>query len=664
VTNGVRPLSFTLLSGGLPPGLFLESDGVVSGETTSLVSTTAIVQATDLLGRSTTRSVNVAITSSELIVPPPKVTNVLCASPTAVTFDLLVVAGASYTVERSVDCLTWTTFLTTNAATDLFSLRVPIDAACAFFRVRCPGALAPPAPHPLTVTPTRSTNTFVTAQLDEFGGAIHLTNTAGYVFALNVPAGALDRPETITMTDINQLGGLPLSGGLLAAVDLQPEGVVFSTPVRLDIVAPANLNATNAIGFNARNDGSQLALQPTFNTNRTVSLYLWHFSLAGAGQGTASDAQAQVQNAPDDPMSAYTQQTAATLQACRADPNCDVQSISGELCVTYRNMADNVVLPKLKAAVTDDSAIDDALGTWLRWLREAELLGLQDGGLSAGAAANDCLGNRAARAANLAATALHNAINKACQRCMNHEIWEIYHMGKLVRTAELLGFSEDSESFFQCARKCLVFELSIESEIVGSNGQYILSTHTKGKAKLRAIEDDDLLRLKLLFTGSGQWPVTAHQEPDIHASGCSWQISPAPGRLQFPLVSIQLYRERMTYVPGQGEVTIYTLDPNMTVYMSYNLSLMPKENRVVVCPGVPPPPDINTFDATFCALHNQEGIIPTGIQADLLGGPVFRFTGFSGPGPEDVILTKTYFQSGGGVVTENTLIELRHTPGR
>jgi hypothetical protein len=104
------------------------------------------------------------------------------------------------------------------------------------------------------------------------------------------------------------------------------------------------------------------------------SVSLWHFSLAGAGSGTPADAAAQVGNAPDDAMAALTQEVVAALAACKADPDC---AESGEL---------------------------------QRRITQAE---------------------------GLAFRAIKNGIDRACKRCLQHELWGINRMAELVRWASL-----------------------------------------------------------------------------------------------------------------------------------------------------------------------------------------------------------------------------------
>ena len=122
------------------------------------------------------------------------------------------------------------------------------------------------------------------------------------------------------------------------------------------------------------------------------------------------------------------------------------------------------------------------------------------------------------------------------------------------------------------------------------------------------------------------------------------------------------YLGRPAFHGGTLDLLGASADPaNEVVMMRAGLAVMPKEGRLMVCPPAPPAAIADVFGPMFHAFHNQEAYIPTGMDVEVLGGPVFKMTGFVGGGPDDVILSKPYFQTL-DVTTENTLIELRHTP--
>lgn len=662
-TNGVRPLRFEQIGGALPPGLALSARGTLTGQAGSEGTFDATVRMTDLIGQVSTQALRIVTAPPPASAYAPSVENVGRNGKTNVVFDVVGGSPEGCVVEYSTNLFQWTTFLATNASASRLTLQVPIDRRTVFFRVRGPGD-AMPAPNPLTVGIVRNTNVVATAKLDEFGGQLRLTNTAGYVFTLNVPPDALDRSETITMTDVAKINGLPLSGGLSAAVDLQPEGLLFNTPARLDITSLTAVNPASLMGFGAAADGSEFSLRLSFVTNRTVSVYLRHFTMAGSGNGTSGDSQGQAQFPPSDSGAATEQEIADRLEQCRADPNCAPDSMNDELIKLYIQLADQSVIPKLKQAVANDELIDDALAAWLDWLKGMELLGLYNDNLLNSANAGE-LARRVSVAGNLATQAIHNGMTKSCQKCMAHDIARIYRMLDLARMGALVGLSYEDE-VWECARKCLVFELEIESTLTSISSVGTMRTTTKAKAKLEPLDDDVIVQLQLLLKGSGQWKIT--KVDNVGAGKCTIADSPSAGQLIVPYLKIGLYKKRVTRVPFHGTTTTYEFKPDMKLCMRSSPSLAPAEGRRSVCPDQPDTPISDTFGRLFEVFHIDEEETPESgsLSEMVMGGSIFRMTGFTYGGASEVILSKDYEQTGGEKTqnTESTHIKLRHKPGK
>jgi hypothetical protein len=362
-SNGVPPLTFELTSGTLPPGLSLDSEGSVSGQATSLGTCAATVQVVDFLGRSSMQTISLTTVPPDCPGEPPCLAYPGLQPGPVVACDLLCATGVQYVIETSLDLRNWSPLQTCNALTNRLSLVLPVQSGSAFFRARGPGLPALPPPHPLTVQPVLNTNVTASAWFSPLGGTLSLTNSAGYSLSLVLPPGALEGSETITMTEISQVGGLPLDNGLNVAVDLQPEGLWFVTPARLDITPPSGAQASNLAGFSAHSDGTEFALTPTFITNGTVSVWLGHFSMAGVGSGSAASMEAQAQNnVPSDPMAGYNQQIAQQLAGCQADPSCTLEDTLPQLLETEFQAFAQVVRPALTAAETDDTMLDAAGG--------------------------------------------------------------------------------------------------------------------------------------------------------------------------------------------------------------------------------------------------------------------------------------------------------------
>jgi hypothetical protein len=67
---------------------------------------------------------------------------------------------------------------------------------------------------------------------------MHVELADGMRAALEVPPGALSERRLITLMPVTQLNGLPLQGGLVAAIDMQPAGLALAVPALLSIELP------------------------------------------------------------------------------------------------------------------------------------------------------------------------------------------------------------------------------------------------------------------------------------------------------------------------------------------------------------------------------------------------------------------------------------------
>ena len=510
--NGVSPLTFQVLSGALPPGFSLNSAGALWGQAVSLGTWTAEVQVFDLLGRNWTQSIGMTTVAPDGPNEPPCLANLEAGPGRAFACDLLCATGITYVVETSSDLRNWSTVQTYDALTNRIHMVLPAGSGSAFFRARGPGWSALPAPHPLSVTPVLNTNAAASSWFSTYGGVLVLTNRQGYVFTLTLPPWALPASQTITMTELSQVGGLPFDNGLLAAVDLQPDGLQFNLPVRLDIVAPAGVSTNGLLGFGAHGDGTEFALAPTFVTNQTATLWLGHFSMAGAGSGTAANAQAQAQNTPTDPFAAMAQIIAQTKAACIAEANCTLDDQLLSIGQLELQAFAQVVRPKLIAAEGDDSALDDAGASFLSWAKDVSLLhgsGEPDTKTKLGqveAALQRCIAEGMSRLG----TALQNALQKSCQRCLDHDLQQISRMFQVAKWAALLNEGLDAQ-LWSCVDRCLRFRLDLDSEIVIPADDPI-SVTTKARVKLRFANGDFGSSLNqqgtAFLTGSAAWQIT------------------------------------------------------------------------------------------------------------------------------------------------------------
>jgi len=126
------------------------------------------------------------------------------------------------------------------------------------------------------------------------GGSVSATAADGTVFTLTLPAGALLSDEKITLTPVASVDGLPLSGGLAAAVQLAPEGLLLFETASLVIDPPAPIASDQEVAFAWRGSGDEFGLYPPDPTgDSALSLSISHLSTYGVGRGSSSDQAAQ-----------------------------------------------------------------------------------------------------------------------------------------------------------------------------------------------------------------------------------------------------------------------------------------------------------------------------------------------------------------------------------
>jgi hypothetical protein len=171
-------------------------------------------------------------------------------------------------------------------------------------------------PQPLTVQVSLDTTKATSAVIGPIGGEITASAASGATLTLTVPTHALLSPHTITLTPLASVSGLPLKGGLLAGAQLSPDGLLLAKPAHLKITLPKPPSSgMNAYAFGYRHNGTELHLVPKAGSGMSVTLTIWHFSGAGVGSGTSSDASSQAANhAPTAPQDQVEQAQALGLQ--------------------------------------------------------------------------------------------------------------------------------------------------------------------------------------------------------------------------------------------------------------------------------------------------------------------------------------------------------------
>ena len=148
------------------------------------------------------------------------------------------------------------------------------------------------------VNVTLDTARAVTKTIGMVGGTIEVLNAQGTRFQVAFPAQALNLTTDITVTPVAGIAGLPLSGGLRAAVRIAPEGIVPARTVRLTITPAPAVPAAQQVTFAFRGLAGELFLTPPLVGSTALVVPVHRLGGYGLGAGSAADIAAQLARLP------------------------------------------------------------------------------------------------------------------------------------------------------------------------------------------------------------------------------------------------------------------------------------------------------------------------------------------------------------------------------
>ena len=88
---------------------------------------------------------------------------------------------------------------------------------------------------------------------------------------------------------------MPFSGGLVAAVQLGPEGLQLARPATLTLTLPTQVDPTGLLGFVFDGVGTNFEVVTVAINGTTLTLQVSHFSTGGAAQGTLQNFAQQIE---------------------------------------------------------------------------------------------------------------------------------------------------------------------------------------------------------------------------------------------------------------------------------------------------------------------------------------------------------------------------------
>lgn len=147
---------------------------------------------------------------------------------------------------------------------------------------------------PLTLGVTLDAARTATVLIGPDGGEVTTTAADGTVSRLTVPPGALVSEQTISMTPVLGITGLPFSGELVAAVHFTPDGLQLARPATLTLTLPGQVDPAGLLGFVFDDTGTNFEVVSASVNGATLALQVLHFSTAGTAEGTLQDFAQQI----------------------------------------------------------------------------------------------------------------------------------------------------------------------------------------------------------------------------------------------------------------------------------------------------------------------------------------------------------------------------------
>jgi hypothetical protein len=518
------------------------------------------------------------------------------------------------------------------------------------------------APHPKSVSVTLDTAKATTAVIPVTGGTLTATGTDGSVFTLTIPDKALGGDEKVTMTPLSAINGLPFSGGLVAGVQLEPDGLELFEMATLTIKPAKDVPIANQVAVSYHGTGDNLFMQP-LDPTEGISMHILHFSGDGVASGSTGEIEEQAKNPPTDAADQAAQQMNAEANAAiaaerqaallgTASDQAAAANVVDILKGTLNNWFDQVVEPKVAAAQADYTLTDDALYNAFVWLRRLALLGTGDA-------------QHQAQIDRLTAQLeeLKKAYEKALgDRCISqHDVSAVLPLISLEHQYQMLGLKTSAESGpLDTVKECLRFELDFETV-----------SPSYGFDALTYVLHDRVMKL-VLQPDFPSGDLTASQPHEIlsltslnSAKRVDNPVSAQPftvSNMSFQMHFV-LRRDAKSPPPITG-VTL-TIDPGEVtgdVYDAMTQNTVPDEAGMTTyhCDVPSMPQGDASGNACWAARHRTEltgaGTTTYVITMDYVGTSLFARKTYDLPfwilGPGD---------SGGG--NEKTTFDLRHAPG-
>ncbi|MET0621030.1 MAG: hypothetical protein ABW056_12170, partial [Thermoanaerobaculia bacterium] len=505
-----------------------------------------------------------------------------------------------------------------------------------------------------SVKPVRDAAASASAEIGPEGGSLTAVGADGSRFTLDLPAEALVGPTTITMTPVSRIDNMPFPGGLIAGVELEPEGLhlLVSGTLTIEPASPAGLDRTLPYAY--RGPGESFMLYPRDDDASALRLPIFHFSGYGAGNGGIGDGNNHA--APAGPLDPYRQEVANWL----------LQKVVG--WITHAQFIEHLVEISERAyREVIRPGLEEARDTCeFAQVRHAVILALEFNQFLQRHGFEEDIRLQAASAEVIALIIeiLSNCQVEALERCVaRYDPYEAVLMIYIARQLQQFGVEDPILTTFVeggVIESCLRFELDLESKLVDvvDVGGYNYTKRYKFRAR----------HVPLRFEAYGN----PYARSSAWSGGCT--LSP-----EFATMEYNLKPCTVACTPSNSRTEVVAMwfdglaenDPsNLKIHMYYDPGA-PKVLAVETCPEVPPYEEEDpglSFSEEFGFLHDNERA-PFHVARGYYAKDWTLLRTAAGPGGE-YLARKSYERSrviaasgaASETLTEETHLFLRHTP--
>jgi hypothetical protein len=339
-----------------------------------------------------------------------------------------------------------------------------------------------PDPNPINLSIQIDDQQAVEAEIGLQGGTLELATREGDRFILEIPPGALLSPETIQMTAIANLDGLPFEHQGTIAINLQPEGLIFFKMGTLRIL-PRSLSVDgDMLGFGTEGNGADFHLQPSVEDGNEVKLPIFHFSNYGITQATSEVIQHINNVYSPSTASKYAWDQMTSINKLVSDDDAKLEAF-GKILIQWLYGS---VLTRIENAAVFEDRIDYAVGEYRQWI---DFIDYADYVFGLDGRMRERLLGEIEIANDAMASTLFQLLERNYDHCISNKdpqaAIRMYRYGLTVTALDLWGRSGlDNDVMNGKVQNCFNFEFDFRSEVEGGQDDLFIVSHVVSRIPL------------------------------------------------------------------------------------------------------------------------------------------------------------------------------------